>query len=331
MKTPWEAEVELLPVCDDYVIVDSVCAELSQLFSNEGRQTFFQEMQSLFKLIDHHFDAMFRTAVKARIQNKDGAHLRSVDSTFAMCLKLFSWLPAVKTSYSIGEPPTSREVARTMTSESIYIPSAAVEQLLANHVWYLACPIKSQSFAEFLSLRKDVSVEAVKSMLLQIGRGGSKDDSTSGDDTPEVVVSRAHIKNVYRYLSHTLPPVEFQNLFDSNPVIFHPRTTGPDTRFHDICVGVFLRRDQCWWRDPSQLFNKYHNKLVLGLDARDLFKSELWSEYREHDFHEMFVRVARVQSGPDVECFTKLLLHVTRAASLSTSTLEDIIKVPYQS
>lgn len=325
LSSPWSSDVELLPASPDYVIVDHVSAELAQLQSNERRATFFKEMRTLFQLIEANFDESFRAVTSASIQNGDGVVLRSVDSTFGMCLKLMPWLPAVRRMYSTSPPHQPQDFPCVLPAGQVYVRSPVVEELLAHRVPSLACPLSaSSSFAEFMKLKRNVTVEAVKEMLVEYSKSSAEEMASNAQH--EVIASRSHIKRVYKFLSDHLSPKDLQELFESHPVIFHSRATSTESRFHDVTRGVFLCRDQTWWKDPSGLFGKYRKQL-LGPETRELFRSELWFEYREHDLLDMFVRVGRVPIGPDFNSFAKLLVEIARSTAFSPQTHEDILKV----
>ena len=318
--------MELLPVSPNYVIVDHICFELNQLQSNEQRPSYFKEMHTLFQLIDLHFDEHFRSVTSAAIQNADGDVLRTVDSTFKMCLTMLPWIPAARRVFSPAAPHAARDLPCTLPACDVYVRSGVVEELLAHRVPYLACSVNtSSSFAEFLQLKRNVSVSAVKNMLIEYSASSVQEGSSQPQ---EVVASRTHIKRVYKFLSDNLTPKHLQDLFEQNPVIFHSRATTAEARLQDLTLGVFLRRDQVWWRDPSALFHKYRKQVsMLNPEASELFRCELWAEYREHDMQEMFVRAARVQSSPDFKSYAKLLVEVSRSNTLTSATLEDVLKV----
>ena len=293
---------------------------------NTERVTYFDEMKVLFQLLDLNYNALLKQHTQAQIMTPECQLLRSADSTFAMCLKQFPWLPAVQ-GQCVGDAGEIKQKRSSRVATSIYVRSPHIEEVFSHHVAYLDCPvIESSSFSNWLGLKKVVTVENVKDMLLTWCAPTIDDDDADADAAGDVefVTSLRHMKNVYTKLQQHLPPKDFQDLFQDHSAIFYaPRSGG--LADDSNAIGRFLNRKQVWWRDNSALFNKYKSQ-VLSADLKRVSKPDLCVLYGQ-DFQDMFVRQARVAAGPDLGEYAVLLREIVQSVTAVSTVLEDVLQV----
>ncbi len=324
-QSPWSSYLPLLPPCESYEVTDAKCPQFTEIVENNtDRDTITIQLKALFETLCQYWDQGYSRYIATQIHDHQGNALRDVEPSFAIKLKTSPWVPAVvmkPVTKSRGDGKEKIDLIPDVTllkPDSVFLHCPKIAQLLAHHVPYLVpeCS-RNSTFPDFLGVKRDVSLDFVKSLLI----GWSKRDSETPDVPAEFHTHMSHVRSVYAYLQENLPPKDLQDLVYQHPVIFTVPKIGDDPE--ELLMGQFLKRDEVRWSDPSGLFSKYRDTLQ-NLDHHKLWKPTISHLYS--DIVEFFERGARIQEQPDMIEYGRLLIHIASTAHMSRG-LPDALKI----
>jgi len=262
-NSPWKVHSQFWPKTEEeYIVKDFFSAELEGLLkenqykssANELAPEYLSQMRNLCHYLEKYFQDKFLPFTNAVVVDKDGKELKETESSIAILLKTFPWLPAVETCNSVNIDCSVEKVTKVILREpgSLYVMSRPVQTLLSDKVLYSEMQFENSSLIQFLGLKNVVEIAVVKDHLLQWGEREKEDE-------PAVFcTSLEHMKTVYSYLSDNLRRQEIQELLREKPVIFIPNKGTKAALNSDMeVVGRMLRKDEVWLTDNTGLFDKY--------------------------------------------------------------------------
>lgn len=309
----------------EFVVQDYYSVELDELIRNNkypGGVQFENQMRNLCMYLDRSWDNRLSKYCKTHVLDKDGKTLKETDTSFSILLKTSKWLPAEETETKAVDGHVAREV-RTVIKEpgSLYLKSAVVQNLLSDKVLYLDVNLTGGSFYQFLGLRNLVSMETVKSSLMQWS------ERQKNESPATFCTSLEHMKNVYTYLGKELKRQEFQDLLRDHPVFFVPNTsTALMSSVETVVCGNMLSRSEIWLSDRTGLFDK-HRHLLEEFHSDICHKRTIAGFYHDRpDIISLFVQEGRVDSQPKVEEYIELLgLLCTSYLPKDANILSDVL------
>ncbi|CAG2195996.1 unnamed protein product [Mytilus edulis] len=336
-ESAWSSIEQLYP--DDFrqgcVIEDYSCDEIRDLLkSNKCPQSYKLQMKSLCEYLDQVWDTQFVRYTKTKLIRKDNKQERDVESSFCIWLKTCDWLPAIEVKAGVennGAIKYTEEVCCKKPS-TLYYPFEKIVKLLHYTVNYVSGPFDTNksTFAQFLGLKFEVSLEDLISSLKKWGQ------RSDGGIPALFATSQSHIEHLYSYLGENLNKKQIQDLLDKAPVIFVPVITKSvgrgdmnQQRFAVNVAGQMLSRQEVWWEDKTELFQK-HQDILTEIHA-DIGRKKILSRYinysRSPSLREFFM-MGKIQTCPDVEEYSELLVHVASSQSrVETETLHDVMKL----
>ncbi|CAC5410109.1 unnamed protein product [Mytilus coruscus] len=336
-ESAWSSIEQLYP--DDFsqgcVIEDYSCDEIRDLLkSNSCPQHYKQQMKSLCEYLDQVWDTQFVRYTKTKLVRKDNKQERDVESSFCIWLKTCDWLPAIEVKAEVGNNGAikySEEVCCKKPS-TLYYPFENIVKLLHYTVTYVVGPLNTDksSFAQFLGFRFDVSLE---DLIISLKKWGQRSD---GGIPALFATSQSHIEYLYNYLGDNLNKKQIQDLLDKEPVIFVPvKTKSYDRgdpnkqRFTVNVAGQMLNRQEIWWEDKTELFQK-HQDILTEIHA-DIGKKKILSRFMNYskspNLREFFM-TGKIHTCPEVGEYSELLVHVASSQSrVESETLHDVMKI----
>ncbi|XP_076112450.1 uncharacterized protein LOC143080482 isoform X2 [Mytilus galloprovincialis] len=336
-ESAWSSIEQLYP--DDFkqgcVVEDNSCDEIRDLLkSNKCPQSYKLQMKSLCEYLDQVWDTQFARYTKTKLIRKDNKQERDVESSFCIWLKTCDWLPTIEVKVGVennGAIKYTEEVCCKKPS-TLYYPFEKIVKLLHYTVNYVSGPFDTNksTFAQFLGLKFEVSLEDLISSLKKWGQ------RSDGGIPALFATSQSHIEHLYSYLGENLNKKQIQDLLDKAPVIFVPVITKSvgrgdmnQQRFAVNVAGQMLSRQEVWWEDKTELFQK-HQDILTEIHA-DIGRKKILSRYinysRSPSLREFFM-MGKIQTCPDVEEYSELLVHVASSQSrVETETLHDVMKL----
>ncbi|KAL3860253.1 hypothetical protein ACJMK2_010402, partial [Sinanodonta woodiana] len=327
-QSQWAPLKDKWQEASEYVIHDTICPELVSLIQNNTVSkgpVYHQQMKDLCELLDREWDTNYSRYMIAQVCDPSGNRLHETETSISIALQTLSWLPAVKTKYSVesnGAIVSSKDI-QMMQPSCLYIRSSAVEKVLAQNVHYLEAVLSQKSsFSQFLGLKNSVDAKTIQISLLEWSKRNC-------DDKPAVFCTTLqHMKNVYSYLYSELTRKQVQDLFRENPVVFVPDKSTGSSMDGVIVAGKMLSRSEIWLEDKTGLFDKYH--CLLEEFHSEVCKRRIVYQYYADrpDIIELFEREMNIDRQPQVNEYAELLTLITGALSLKDpKTLPDVLYI----
>jgi hypothetical protein len=229
-----------------------------------------------------------------------------IHSTFFQHIKTCSWLPTIERCHKIDEQTCEIRSIHMQTfhrSNDIYLRTASIERLLADHVPYLDIDVAIDPlFANQLGLTYDrlshVDIDCFVrrlgvieqithvELLVQLMHWSQSTFSTT-------VI---HMENVYEYICQQMNIDDVRTLIDEHPFIFIPIERAER---HVIVNGKFIARSCLCWQDSSNLLSKYAASMNVSMPVTlDMF-------YAEHK--HLFVHTLAIRLQPTIDEYILVL------------------------
>ncbi|XP_045191511.2 uncharacterized protein LOC123548375 [Mercenaria mercenaria] len=324
----WNASSLLWPKDEpEYIVQDYYSVELEGLIKNNkypSGEHFERQMRHLCTHLDRNWDSRFSKYCKTHVVDKEGKLLKETDTSLSILLQTCQWLPAEEAETKEVDGHLMREVRIVMKEpNTLYLKSNVVQNLLSDKVLYLDQNLTSGSFLQFLGLKNYVSLETVKSYLLQWC------ERTKDDFPASFFTSLEHMKHVYAYLGNELKKHDLQDLLRNNPVFFVP-----DARVTyvvnpgEIVKGKMMNRNEIWLMEKTGLFDQ-HRQVLEDFHSDLALKRNIIGFYHDrHDVIELFKQEGKIDAQPKVEEYIELLCLLCNTSSpKDTKILSDVLYI----